>query len=101
MQEAVALIDPLGARDILLADKDYDTDTIRAKAVERKAWAPKANLKAPFAFSARLYRQRNLVKRFFNRIKHFRGVATRYDKDPDNHLAALKLVAARIWYQSS
>lgn len=102
-REAEALIDALGEGDILLADKGYDSDAIRAKARERKAWAnipPKANRKGTFAFSAWLYRQRNLVERFFNRIKHFRGIATRYDKDPANYLAAVKLVAARIWCQS-
>ncbi|RCI76888.1 IS5/IS1182 family transposase, partial [Brucella anthropi] len=70
-REAEALIDALGEGDILLADKGYDSDAIRAK----------ANRKGTFAFSAWLYRQRNLVERFFNRIKHFRGIATRYDKD--------------------
>jgi transposase len=40
------------------------------------------------------------VERFFNRIKQFRGIATRYDKDPANFLAALKLIAARLWCQS-
>lgn len=50
-----------------------------------------------FAFSVWVYRQRNLVERFFNKIKHFRGIATRYDKDPRNFLAAVKLVALRIW----
>lgn len=102
-REAEALIDALGEGDILLADKGYDSDAIRAKARERKAWAnipPKAYRKGTFAFSAWLYRQRNLVERFFNRIKHFRGIATRYDKDPANYLAAVKLVAARIWCQS-
>ena len=34
---------------------------------------------------------------FFNRIKHFRGLATRYDRRPDDFLAALKLAAIRIW----
>ncbi|MFQ8432287.1 IS5/IS1182 family transposase, partial [Amaricoccus sp. W119] len=33
-------------------------------------------------------------------IKQFRGIATRYDKDPENFLAAVKLTAARIWCQS-
>jgi putative transposase len=56
--------------------------------------------KGSFSFSGWVYRQRNLVERFFNRIKHFRGIATRYDKRPDNYLAAVKLVAARIWCQS-
>lgn len=99
-KEAEALLDALGEGDILLADKGYDSDAIRAKAAERKAWAnipPKANRKGTFSFSAWLYRQRNLVERFFNRIKHFRGIATRYDKDPANYLAAVKLVATRIW----
>ena len=99
-KQAEVLIDCLGEGDILLADKGYDSDAIRAKAKERKAWAnipPKANRKRSFAFSAWLYRQRNLVERFFNRIKHFSGIATRYDKDPENYLAALKLISARIW----
>ena len=38
-----------------------------------------------------------LVERFFNRIKHFRGIATRYDKCSENYLAAVKLICARIW----
>lgn len=101
--EAEALIDNLGAGDILLADKGYDSNTIRAKAAKRKAWAnipPKTSRRGSFAFSRWVYRQRNLVERFFNRIKHFRGIATRYDKRPENYLAAVKLVSARIWCQS-
>ena len=102
-QEAEALLDGLGEGSILLADKGYDSDAIRARAKQRKAWAnipPKANRKRTFAFSKWLYRQRNLVERFFNRIKHFRGIATRYDKHPANYLAAVKLVATRIWCQT-
>ena len=44
-----------------------------------------------------LYRQRNLVERFFNRLKHFRRVATRYDKTARNFLAAVLLAATRLW----
>jgi transposase len=102
-REAEALLDALGEGDILLADKGYDSGAIRAKAKARKAWAnipPKLNRKGAFAFSAWLYRQRNLVERFFNRIKHFRGIATRYDKDPENYLAAIKLISTRIWCQT-
>uniref|UniRef100_UPI000479646F IS5/IS1182 family transposase n=1 Tax=Pleomorphomonas koreensis TaxID=257440 RepID=UPI000479646F len=97
---AEVLIDGLGEGDILLADKGYDNNAIRAKAAQRKAWAnipPKANRKGTFAFSRWVYRQRNLVERFFNRIKQFRGIATRYDKRPENYMAALKIIAARIW----
>ena len=101
-KEAEALLDAFVEGDILLADKGYDSNAIRVMAAERKAWAnipPKANRNGTFAFSAWVYRQRNLVERFFNRIKHFRGIATRYDKDPANYLAAVKLVATRIWCQ--
>ncbi len=101
--QADALTDDLAAGAILIADKGYDTDAIRAKARERRAWAnipPKANRKGSFAFSGWVYRQRNLVERFFNRIKQFRGIATRYDKDPENYLAAVQFIAARIWCQS-
>ncbi|GAA4488796.1 hypothetical protein GCM10023157_37280 [Gluconacetobacter asukensis] len=98
--EADALTDNLEEGDILLADKGYDSNAIRAKAAARKAWAnipPKANRKESSTFSRWVYRQRNLVERFFNKIKQFRGIATRYDKHPENYLAAVKLVAARSW----
>jgi transposase len=44
-----------------------------------------------------LYRQRNLVERFFNKLKHFRRVATRYDKLARNFLAAVILASTRLW----
>jgi transposase len=101
-QEAEALIEHINEGAILLGDKGYDSNAIRAKAAEKKVWAnipPRANRKGCFVFSRWVYRQRNLVERFFNRIKQFRGIATRYDKDPRNFLAAVKLVAARLWCQ--
>lgn len=49
------------------------------------------------AFSRFPYRYRNLVERFFNKLEHLRGVATRYDKHADNHLAGVKLASVRIW----
>ena len=48
-------------------------------------------------FDAWLYRFRNLIERFFNKLKHFRAVATRYEKHDANYLALVKLAAARIW----
>ncbi|MDU3132687.1 MAG: IS5/IS1182 family transposase, partial [Bradyrhizobium sp.] len=44
-----------------------------------------------------LYRYRNLVERFFNKLKHFRAVATRFEKHDDNYLALVKLASIRIW----
>jgi len=47
-----------------------------------------------------LYRQRNLIERFFNKLKHFRRVATRYDKLARNFLAAVALTSARLILRS-
>jgi transposase len=54
----------------LLADRGYDADWIRAFANEQGAWAnipPKRNRKDPICFSPYLYRDRNLVERFFKK----------------------------------
>jgi transposase len=97
---AEALLEDLADGATLIADRAYDTNAIRTLAAERGAWAnipPRSIRKGSFSFSTWVYRQRNLVERFFNRIKQFRGLATRYDRRPENYLAALKLAAIRIW----
>jgi transposase len=79
---------------MLLADNGYDANALRAAVTERKAWAnipPESNRKDPICFSP------FLVERFFNTVKQFRRIATRYDKLAEDYLAALKLVAVRIW----
>jgi transposase len=48
-------------------------------------------------FSPVLYRARNRIERFFNQIKHFRRLATRYEKHAANFLAMLKLAATQLW----
>ncbi|OCJ51697.1 transposase, partial [Agrobacterium tumefaciens] len=101
---AEKLLSDLQPGAMILADKAYDTDAIRNFAKQRKCWAnipAKANRKQTFSFSRWVYRQRNLVERFFNRIKQMRGLATRYDRRADNYLAALKLAATRIWIASA
>ena len=57
---------------------------------------PKANRKVQRDCDYELYRERNLIERFFNKIKHFRAIATRYDKLARNFLAAIQLVSAII-----
>jgi transposase len=88
---------------IVLGDKAYDTNALRAEAEEKKAWAnipAKSNRKDSFSFSGWVYRQRNLVERFFNKLKQYRGIATRYDKNPANFPAAVKIIATRIWIKA-
>jgi transposase len=99
-KQADPLIDTVPEGSIFLADKAYDSDAIRHKVEARGSFAnipAKANRKNSFAFSAFLYRYRKLVERFFGKLKHARGLATRYDKRADNFLAAIKLFSARLW----
>ena len=60
------------------------------------AWA-NINRKDPICFSPYLYCARNLIERFFNKIKQCRRVATRYDKLAANSLAFVKLASIRLW----
>ncbi len=97
---AHALLLDVKAGSVLLADKAYDTNAIRSETASWGAFPnipPRIIRKQTFAFSPWLYRQRNAIERFFNRIKQMRGIATRYDRLPENYLAALKLTAVRIW----
>lgn len=99
-RSAADMLDGLGDGQILLADRAYDSDALRTTLSARGAWAnikPMPNRRTIPAFSAFLYRYRNLVERFFNKLKHFRAIATRYDKHDANYLALVKLAAARIW----
>lgn len=103
-KSAEGMLDDLGEGQILLADRAYDSDKLRNDLAKRGAWAnvkPMPNRKTIPAFSAYLYRYRNLVERFFNKLKHFRAIATRYDKHAENYLALVKLAAVRIWIRSA
>jgi len=94
------LLSGLKPHTMLLADRAYDADWIRALINGQGAWAnipPKRNRKDPICFSPYLYRARNLVERFFNKIKHCRRIATRYDKLAANYLAFVELASIRLW----
>jgi transposase len=83
----------------LLGDKAFDADPF-IEALERRDIAPvipsKANRKTPRRCDFALYCERNLVERFFNKLKHFRAIATRYDKLARNFLAGVHLASAII-----
>jgi transposase len=94
------LLSRLKSGSMLLADRGYDADGIRALAAWKGALAntpPRCNRSEPICFSPYLYRARNLVERFFNKIKHCRRVATRYDKLAANYLAFVQLASIRLW----
>ena len=94
------LLSRLRSGTMLLADRGYDAGWIRTLARQHGAWAnipPKRNRTETLCFSPYLYRARNLVERFFNKIKHCRRVATRYDKLAVNYLAFVQLAPIRLW----
>jgi transposase len=100
---AADMLGTVQAGHILLADRAYDSDALRDSLSERGAWGNirlMPHRKNRPAFSDWLYRQRNAVERFFNKLKHFRAVATRYDKRDDNFLASVKLASLRIWLRA-
>ena len=94
------MFDSLGAGDVLLADRAYDSDLLRAAMEERGVNAnirPMPGRVRHPAFSAPLDKLRNAVERLFSKIEHYRAIATRYEKHPENYMALIKLAAARIW----
>ena len=84
----------------LPGDKGYDADAL-ITSLEARSIKPvipsKANRKVQRACDFALYAERNLLERFFNYIKQFRGIATRYEKTARNFLAGLHLVCALAW----
>ncbi len=86
--------------DAVIADKAYDSDAIRAtiQAADMKAVIPSnRSRKTIIAHDAVLYRERNLIERCFNKLKHFRRLATRYDRRAIHYLGFLYLAAAMLW----
>src|SRR3954468_8772212 len=92
-----ALLERLTHCELRHADKGYEANAIRQQ-VERRGTMPnippKANRKWKNCFSPFLYRNRNAIERMFCRLKDFRRVATRYDRNAVNFLAAVCIAAA-------
>lgn len=83
----------------LIGDKAYDADALIDLLTERgvdPVIPPKANRNNQRACDYPLYCERNLIERFFNKLKHFRAIATRYDKLARNFLAGIQLACVII-----
>jgi len=83
----------------VIADKGFDSDEF-VRAVEatgaEAVIPPRSNRKAPRDYDEPLYKERNLVERFLNRAKHYRRVATRYEKTGRNFLAFWQFASIMI-----
>ena len=75
--------------------------SLPAKKEHGRTFRRNENRKNPICFSPYLYRARNLIEWFFNKIKQCRRVATRYDKLAANYLAFVKLASIRIWFRAN
>ena len=97
--QAIPLLTGIEA-DAVLADKGYVSNRILAFTRSGAATAmipPKGNRKAPWEYDRELYRERNLIERAFNKLKHWRRIATRYHRRRVYFLSALLSVSAVIW----
>lgn len=86
--------------DSLSADKAYDTDAILEHLAEKRIEAvipPRSHRIVQRPFDRHQYKNRNLVERFFCRIKQFRRIATRYDKLAERFASFIALAASVIW----
>ena len=97
--QAASLLDGITA-DNVLGDKGYDSDAIISCIEATGAGVvipPKANRTIKRLCDFALYCERNLVERFFNKLKHYRAVATRYAKRKRNYMAFVTLVSVMLW----
>jgi transposase len=84
----------------LIADKGYDNDSFRADLADAEVDVvipPLSSRTAEIAYDKNAYGLRHLIECFINKIKHYRRVATRYEKLARNFLSMVSLAAAMIW----
>jgi transposase len=97
--EAPRLIEAATGQNFI-ADKAYDSNAVVAaiQAKEMTVVIPsKADRAGRRKIDLHVYKERHLVENFFCRLKHFRRVATRFDKTAQNFLGFVLLAAIRIW----
>lgn len=86
--------------EAVLADKGYDSDAF-VEVIQRRGAEviipSKKNRLNPRGLDRDLYKARNLVERFFQKLKQFRRIATRYERLARNYQSMLSLVSAVIW----
>lgn len=84
----------------VLADRAYDTDAIVALLKGKNATPvipSKRNRRKKRAYDKDTYKERHLIECFFNKMKNYRRLATRYDKTASMFKAFLALFSIRIW----
>ena len=102
-RSALDMYRSLGPGQTLLGDRAYASDglrnTLAARGTVVNIRLMPTRKRLP-AFDPVLYKRRHQVERFFSKLKHFRAVATRYDKRDDNFLASVQRASIRIWLRT-
>ena len=86
--------------EFVLADKGYDAEHVRTTIRELGAEAvilPRANRLNSSEYDAERYKERHLVECFFNKLKHYRRVSSRFDKLACHYLSFLHFASTLIW----
>ena len=86
---------------VLIADKGYDANYMLQageKVGAKVVIPPRKHRKIQREYDKELYKKRNIIERMFNKMKHFRRVATRYDKLDLSYLAFVFIVALSLWF---
>lgn len=99
IEQAAALIQDQPA-EFIVADKGYDSDAFVETITTQGGQAvipPRSNRLNPRSFDRHIYKSRNLIERFFARIKQFRRIATRYDKLAHSFLSFVHLACSIVW----
>jgi len=85
--------------EVVIADEAYDSkalvDAIEARGAEAVI-PPRSNRKEPREYDRERYKDRNLVERFWHKLKQYRRVATRYEKTARNSLAFVHIASVMI-----
>jgi len=83
-----------------IGDKGYDSDDF-VEYLEQKGIQvvipPRSSRNNPRDYDAEVYKERNIVERFINKIKWFRRIFARFEKLASRYLAFLHLVGTLIW----
>lgn len=98
---AKTCIEALQAPAELVADKGYDSRALREWLGRRGTVAvipPRRNRKVQYDYDKSVYRQRNVIERMFCRLKDWRRIATRFDRNVKTFMGAVALAATVIWW---
>ena len=98
---AEVLVERLPKATMLLADRGYDSDGFREKLKARgiiPCIPPRKNRKIQYQYDKNLYKKRHKVENMFGRLKDWRRISTRYDRQAHTFLSAIQIAATVIFY---